>query len=357
MIENERIQLEREEMIQELTEEKGRRLTSSEIRSVNEKFPLIRDDSIYEVLTHLAQVEAIDYDVGSMKIISFLVTFMSFYIITYFGNLMSTDLVTVKEPQLIESYEDLLMRERIQTLFMGFQQDYLMFENAPEDDISKKIWKKSLQTVENKRDQLFIQIDNLLGTAASSIAKTVDASGENQTEVVAVMGSFVSPVARATACQLKSATAFREWRIEQPKLWKPIADIYTWVARDESENDVLVSSVFRKGFNTPLAKRIDKRAQYMYETGTHVNLFKLIRKPALGNQRKLNAEESDEYRKCTAVTIQENMKKPAFSSMRAVQFRVLFLVNLGIVAFALIVLLYEVYIGSGRLVNTYQYFS
>ena len=62
-----------------------------------------RDDSLYEVLTHVFQVETIDYDGVTMRITSLLVTLFSFYIFVYSTNSTSTDLILLDEPSLIRS--------------------------------------------------------------------------------------------------------------------------------------------------------------------------------------------------------------------------------------------------------------
>ena len=307
---------------------------------------LLKDNAIYDVLTHLSQVETVDYDVLFLRVIFFFITILSFYILMFFGNLMSTDMVLAEEPQIIRSYKDLLDKEKLQMVFLEIQDDYMEFEYAPPGSIKRKLWDRSMESVNGKRDDLFIKMGSdsgLASSAVSSISKTVSVDEKNRIELVAVFSSTIVSAARATACSAKAAFAYRNSKNGEQfaRMFKSLETIYSWVAKDPDERETLATPFLRQGFRTPLARRMEKRSAYLVEAGTLEYIFdKSLAKTVLFS-RPETPDEVDVYRKCMSDDIRENMKKNVVIAMKLNQFKLLVCTCGGILVLGFVVLLYE----------------
>ena len=308
---------------------------------------LLKDNAIYDVLTHLSQVETVDYDVVFLRVIFLFISLLSFYILVLFSNLMSTDMVLVEEPQIIRSYKDLLDKGKLRMVFMEFQDDYKEFEYAPPGSIKRKLWDRSMESVNGKRDDLFIKMGSTGGlatSAVSSITKTVNVDEKNRIELVAVFSSIIVATARATACTLKAAFAYRHSKTDEQfaRMFKPVETIYSWVSKDPDERETLATPLVRQGFRTPLVKRMEKRLTYLVEAGTLEYIFdKALVKTAVVSHGIENPEEADVYRKCMSDDMRENMKKNEMIAMKPSQFTLLVCSCGGILVLAFFVLLYE----------------
>ena len=307
---------------------------------------LLRDNAIYDVLTHLSQVETVDFDVLLLRVTFFLITILSFYILMFFGNLMSTDMVLAEEPKIIRSYKDLLDRGKLRIVFMEFQDDYEEFEHAPPGSIKRKLWDRSLESVDGKRDDLLIKLDTsggLATSAVSSVTKTVNVDEKKRIEVVGVLSSTLLAAARATACSLKAAFAYRHSKTDEQvaKMFRPVEKVYSWVSKDPDERETIATPFFRQGFRTPLARRMEKRLTYLVEAGTLEYIFdKGLAHTVLFSQPE-TPDEVDVYRKCISDDMRGNIKKNVVIAMKPSQFKLLVCTCGGILVLAFVVLLYE----------------
>lgn len=306
---------------------------------LNRLYPL-KDSAIYDVLTHLFQVESIDYEVVSMRLASLFMTILSFYILTYFSNLMSTEMVVVEQPALIRSYKDLLARNKVHMMFLDFQDDYMDFEFAPEGSVRRRLWLKSLRTVQNRRESMFVKMDSSQFLRVASRVRKIATEGN---EVVAMFSKIVSPAARATMCLLKTAIAFRNRNDDVN--FKTLASVFIKTSKDPNVRISLASGVFRKEFDCALAKRIDRRFTQSFDMGIPVFIFeKLLTKPAFEQMAITTPREGDEFRKCMTDNVQENLKKIQLTALKPVQFFHLFIVLFCIPVVAFWVLCYETWL-------------
>ena len=307
----------------------------------------IKDNAVYDVLTHLFQVETIDYDLISMRIGSIFLTLLSFWIFTYFSNLMSTDMVLSEEPKLIRSYRDLLERGKIQMVFLAFQDDYKQFEYAPPASVKRELWDRSIKSANGNRDSLFIKADSsggLVATAVSSIIQTVNVDEKNRVELVAMFSSVATPVARATACHLKATFAYRHSKSDEAfaKIFKPVINVYSRVSQDPDELESLATPLFRSEFKTPLAGRMKKRLTNLFEVGTfQYVLEKVLSKSAVSIRQIESPDEADVFRQCMSDNIKDNMKQSELIALKPEQCISLLYACSGTVLLALIVLCYE----------------
>ena len=329
---------------------------AQQIREQNEpekdKLTFLKDNATYDVLTHMFQVETIDYDTISMRIVSIFLTMLSFYIITYFSNLMSTDMVLDEEPAIIRSYADLLSRKKIQMVFLEMHDDHKGFEYAPPGSVKHQLWQKSLQSVNGKRKDLFVKLDSassMMGSSTTPIMATVNIDEKERIELVAMFSSVVASTARATSCFLKATFAYRNSKSDEifAKMFKPVINVHSWIAVDPNEKEHLATSIFRESFRTPLSKRIEQRMALFFESGMlKYSLHKNHNTPAFSINEISAPDEFDVYRQCMSDNIQDNMNPSELSALKPEQFKSLFYACSGTVLLALVVLWYETWWGS-----------
>ena len=170
------------------------------------KLTFLEDNAVYDVLTHLFQVETVNYDIVSMRIVSIFLTMLSFHI-TYFSSLMSTEMVLEEEPTIIRSYVDLLDRKRIQMVFLEIHDDHKDFEYTPQGSVKHRLWKKSPESVSGNRKDLFVKVDSMMSSSTTSIMATVNIDEKERIELVAMFSSIVASTARAN-CFLEATFVY-----------------------------------------------------------------------------------------------------------------------------------------------------
>ena len=315
--------------------------------SQKDKLTFLKDNVIYDVLTHLFQVETIEYDIIPMRIASIFLTLLSFWIFTYFGNLMSTDMVVEEEPSIIRSYLDLLEKKRIQMVFMEIHDDHKDFEYAPPGSVKHRLWQKSLKSVNGNREKMFVKIDDpgsLLNSGIGSVMTTVKSDKENRIELVAMFSSVVASTARATSCHLKAAFAYKNAKFNSyyAKVFKSVINIHSWISVDPDEKDHLATNIFRESFRTPLSKRIEQRMALFLESGMlKYSLHTAQTTTAISDYEITKPDEFDVYRKCMSDNFKDNMNRGELIALQPKQLFSLFYICFGIALLALSVLWYE----------------
>ena len=58
--------------------------------------------------------------------------------------MIKTDMVTVKNPKVIGSYQDLLDDRKIQPFIYHLADEYISFKTAPNGSVKKRIWERVL---------------------------------------------------------------------------------------------------------------------------------------------------------------------------------------------------------------------
>lgn len=107
--------------------------------------------SIWTVVNHVLEHDAIDVINRNTEFISTLLCVFIFFIGMYYENLISTDLVTVKDPHVIKSYDDVVEMKTMRPIFWIDVDDYKFFERAyaasGEETGAGRLWKKVVQEV------------------------------------------------------------------------------------------------------------------------------------------------------------------------------------------------------------------
>lgn len=101
---------------------------------------------IFETFTHLIGQDATDFPDRSGKLISIIMTFGFFFILAFYLNLMSTELVVVTKPHVISNYKDVMSAKNLTVAFFGLTYDAMEFDEAEEGTIQHEFWKQFKDT-------------------------------------------------------------------------------------------------------------------------------------------------------------------------------------------------------------------
>ena len=68
----------------------------------------------------------------------------SYFVTFFYSSMIKTDMVTVKDPKVIGSYQDLLDDPEIEPFIIHLNDEYLSFKTAPKGSVKRKIWERVL---------------------------------------------------------------------------------------------------------------------------------------------------------------------------------------------------------------------
>ena len=217
-------------------------------------------ETLWDTLLLFISQESTDYYKFLDRFLSILMT-LSFFLLSniYFG-LMSTDLVTVKKPTVINSYQDIMNRPNMTVIFVKQLCDTKEFENAyegQEDSIQAKFWEKYKDGVE---------------MADPNIApeKIIDMLQEifEMKKVLIMKGGFIQPF-RRTICRLKVGYQLHE-------------NVYSWISKDPNARMKKSGLIMRNGMKqTQHLKALRRNARSAFETGFFFGLFYALTRDGL----------------------------------------------------------------------------
>ena len=284
----------------------------------------------YQVLTHVLQVESIDYDAPAMKFISFLMTFMSFFILVYLSNLLNTSLVVREKPDVIESYDDLLKVPVLRIYFFSMQDDYKSFEFGKPGSKEYKVWQKARQHY--TKEQLLTK-PNIGASFAESLMEIL--SGDKNRKSVGIVSGIIAPISRRFICGGKARV------LAGNDETRHLLNIYSLITSDPEAKTKLIGSVYSDNFTSPLATRIAKRINHIFQSGSYLHTIKLLDTP-YSDISDFSKLQHDEYKKCLLDKYEDNMNNgDDFKIVQVVQLK-----NASIVCGVLIVLAFYVLIAE-----------
>ena len=88
---------------------------------------------LFEAFSHMISEETTDFSDRSGRLISTLVTLGFFFILEFYFILMSTDLVVVNKPQVINNYRDVMDEKNATVFFYAFMYDLNEFVSAEKE--------------------------------------------------------------------------------------------------------------------------------------------------------------------------------------------------------------------------------
>ena len=149
---------------------------------------------LFETFSHMIGQETTDFSDRSGRLISMVMTFGFFFILAFYLNLMSTDLVVVTKPKVVNTYKDVMNIKNATVSFYAFTYDLNEFVNAEKGSIQEEFWnmfKNNYMTVDLQQN-----IDGM--TNAETMKKALDG------KIVGFLSSLYSHGLVKQTCKIKA---------------------------------------------------------------------------------------------------------------------------------------------------------
>ena len=101
---------------------------------------------LFETFCHMIGQESTDFKDRPGRLISFTMTVGFFFILAFYLNLMSTELVVVNKPHVFSNYRDIIDAENMTVAFIAITYDTIEFVEAQKGTIQEEFWKKFKDT-------------------------------------------------------------------------------------------------------------------------------------------------------------------------------------------------------------------
>ena len=203
-------------------------------------------EALWNTLLLFVSQQSTDYHQFMDRLLSILMTLSFFFLTkTYFG-LMSTDLVSVTKPAVINSYHDIMNRPNITPIFAVVTSDHQEFEDAYEDDddsVQAKFWAKYKDKVEMADPN----------SDPANIMVMIE-EGFNIKRVLIMNGAFIDGIRRGV-CRLKIG-------------YQVYDKAYTWISKDPNARMHKKAFIMRNGMKqTRHLKVFRRKVKNLFETG------------------------------------------------------------------------------------------
>ena len=195
--------------------------------------------TLFETFTHMMGQESTSFDDRSGNVISILMTVGFFLILVFYLNLMSTELVVVTKPKVINNYRDVMNEKNITVGFFAVVYDVNEFEEAEEGTIQEEFWKQfrtSHYIIDNSKD--------ILGAGNFMVSQF-----PKKESILIVTSMFSEPGLKAM-CKLIVGGAPRT---------------YGWLASDPKGKQHTQGLIIRQGLNSDLIIKGQRRLKGLFE--------------------------------------------------------------------------------------------
>ena len=251
---------------------------------------MIRDDSLYQVFTHLFQVGTIDLESASMKVMSLFASVFSFLAILYFTSSMNTDIVVLDEPDMINSYDNLLTKPNIRLMFSGLSDTLSMFESADPRSKERRAYERSLKNVVKPAGMEVLELTDRLRDMAFE---------KNRRSVAFLLHSYAR-AAINLACYMKVLLARSTDAAGRKKM-----NFYAWLSQDPDVKENIITLAYSASYKSPYLARINKRMKWVFAMGFENMLDRFI--DVMPADDKMAREDGDTFRDCKADDYHQNM--------------------------------------------------
>ena len=227
-------------------------------------------EALWETLLLFISQESSDYYTFLDRLLSVLMTLSFFFLTTVYFGLMSTDLVSVKKPSVINSYQDIMNRPNITPVFVEMIPDTKEFEDAYADDdgsIQAKFWEKY-------KDKVKMVDPNADPTKMIGMLQEV-----LNTKSVLIMNGVVIDGSRRMMCRVKIGYRICE-------------NVYTWTSKDPDARMHKMGWIIRNGMKqTRRMKAFLRKLRSMFETGIFKNLVNEVTRNGVQSTEQLSLPE------------------------------------------------------------------
>jgi hypothetical protein len=219
--------------------ERGLRRTKSHLKTLCKVLlgNVVRDHSCFQLPDSL-----------NIRFIQFLMSIFCFLISFHYQSMIKTELVVVREPHTIQTYEDLVESKHHNPLFIDYTEAYKEFQNSEKKSVKREIWEKGLKNgldqtfVHANMEELFVMFENLLTT-----------------NYVDLEFDWLSK------CLKYPIFSRMMERMDDPE--KPYAkNQRAMISRDPRQNSQTRALMVNKKWNLLDKKKLEVRAQHMFES-------------------------------------------------------------------------------------------
>lgn len=158
------------------------------------KEPKTKDDNaFYQVVTHCTQVGAIDDGELPRRLLFMSASVFALLVVNYFSSMIKTDLVTIKDPLVFESYDDIIERGAI-PMFMRGQSYRTLFSEPGAEPYRKKLWDYAIETFGERRIYVDLSAFSFLIMCVSVLKQ----------KVIALADESIMTIIGTSGCSLAS---------------------------------------------------------------------------------------------------------------------------------------------------------
>ena len=277
------------------------------------------DSPIFETFSHMISQDSSDFTDNFGKVISLTMTIGFFFIVVYYLNMMSTDLVVERKPPVIQNYRDIIDKKDLTVSFYDGLPDVKEFEDAEDGSIQAELWseKKTLTKMMNPKNQ------ELMMNIVMMVLKQ---------KAVCLLDSLLAPPTRKMFCQMK------------PFLKETVPGgehVYGWISSDPEGKQHTRGILMRHELKTPLIIKGLRRLKGLIEGD--ILSQGLEKGMDIKNDDKLSmfSDETSFYDtlKCLSKEVIYNSQKVDVVTLK--NFRLLWQFVLIMFAFSYIVLIFE----------------
>ena len=275
---------------------------------------------IFETFCHMIGQDSTEFEDISGELISVLMTIGFFLILVHYLNLMSTDLVVVTKPHVIDTYRDIMDEKDITVAFMAVTYDADEFEEAEEGTIQEEFWKmfsKNHMTLDSARDPM---------EGGKFMEKVMKQKG------VLLVTSMMSQVMLDASCKMLEGIKGENTMLGQT---------YSWLGTDPDGKQHTTGLITNHGLNEdPLIIKGRRRLMRVFEGSLfHQAFIDSVGGMADMMDGMVGHASAHNIHKCLSKTV--NFNHPEVENVHVGNFKYLTLVCLFLLLVALFVLISE----------------
>ena len=272
----------------------------------------------FEAVSCFVQQDQKDYPDSYRRILTLVTSVASFIlIIGYFCNLMSTEMVIVEKPVVINNYEEILAKPGLLTYFAKILADYEHFREADEGSIEHKLW--TVMTTERSTESKLVVDPKGF---EDLFPRYIDgATGKS----VLLLSRIAEQTTRRAMCGFK-------YKLDIFK------DLLTFSTIDPRSKSFQKGAVFRQVEN-PILKMFYKRLRKMVEGGLQLKLLKEFQETTTMSEMFGDKNDPKDLRDCMSSTVV--VKTPGVEAPRLGNFVLLLKVVSVCLIISFIIFIYE----------------
>ena len=278
---------------------------------------------IFETFCHMIRQDSTNFDDISGELISVLMTISFFLILVHYLNLMSTELVVVTKPHVINNYRDIMNEENITVAFMAVTYDADEFKKAEKGTLQEEFWKK------------FSKNHTLLNSARQPMEAVKFMEDVMKQKGVLLVTSMMSQVMLNAACKML------EGMKEDNTMNALFGQSYGWLGTDPGGKQHTTGLITNPGLNEdPLIIKGQRRLMWVFEGSLFHQAFSDSIDGVAGlMQGVVGHASASNIQKCLSKTVNFNHSK--VENVLVGNFRYLVLVCLFLLLVAIAVLILE----------------